>query len=67
MTHIGRPKDKKTGQISCKPGESVGHIVKYLQEKLSIRIGIPECPIDPQKGIPILYGAEPDWVPFLAA
>ena len=23
MTHIGRPRDKKTGEIRCRPGESV--------------------------------------------
>lgn len=51
MTHVGRPKDKKTGKIKCSDGESVGPIVRYLQEKLGITIQVPDCPVDPDKGI----------------
>jgi phosphoglycerate kinase len=51
MTHIGRPKDKKTGLISCKPAESVEPIVQYLQQKLHTKIHIPKFPADPEKGI----------------
>lgn len=51
MTHIGRPKDKKTGKITCKDDESVGPIVKYLEQKLPLRIGVPQLPVDPDKGI----------------
>lgn len=51
MTHVGRPKDKKTGIISCRPDESVVPIVRYLEQKLHSRIHIPQFPIDPERGI----------------
>ena len=51
MTHVGRPKDKKTGSIECRAGESVEPIVRYLEKKFSIEILLPEFPIDPEKGI----------------
>lgn len=51
MTHIGRPKDKKTGRIDCKEEESVRPIIQYLSEKLSSKIVSPNFPIDPQFGI----------------
>ena len=51
MTHVGRPKDKKTGRIKCQEGESVGPIVQYLEKKLPIKIHMPEFSIDPEKGI----------------
>ena len=50
MTHVGRPRDKD-GQITCHEGESVKTIVRYLEEKLCIKIHAPEFPIDPDKGI----------------
>ncbi|MGE5893624.1 MAG: phosphoglycerate kinase, partial [bacterium] len=52
MTHIGRPKDKKTGKIVCRPEESVEPITQYLEQKLHTKIHIPKFPIDPEKGIP---------------
>ena len=51
MTHVGRPKDKKTGAITCKEDESVKPIVRYLEQKLPIQINTPEFPVDPEKGI----------------
>jgi len=51
MTHIGRPKDKKTGQIECKQGESVEPIVDYLSHKLHIKFHIPQFSIDSKLGI----------------
>ncbi len=51
MTHVGRPKDKKTGVIKCEEGESVRPIVQYLKQKLSFKIYIPEFPEEPQGGI----------------
>ena len=51
MTHIGRPKDKKTGRIGCRDDESVGPIVRYLEDKLPVKIQVPDFPIDPDKGI----------------
>jgi phosphoglycerate kinase len=51
MTHVGRPKDKKTGTITCRPEESVEPIVRYLEQKLHAKLYIPKFPIDPEKGI----------------
>lgn len=51
MTHIGRPKDKKTGEIACREEESVRPIVEYLERKLHIRFHIPEFPVLPGVGI----------------
>ncbi len=51
MTHVGRPKDKKTGKIACNPGDSVDPIVEYLQRKLHIGFYIPTCEIDPDLGM----------------
>jgi phosphoglycerate kinase len=35
MTHVGRPKDKKTGRIEIHDDTSVMPIVEYLQNKLA--------------------------------
>ncbi|MBI5206354.1 MAG: phosphoglycerate kinase, partial [Candidatus Firestonebacteria bacterium] len=51
MTHIGRPRDKKTGDITCKQGESVSPIVEYLKHKLHTDFYIPDFNIDPKLGI----------------
>lgn len=51
MTHVGRPRDKKTGKIECKESESVLPIIQYLEAKLPIKIALPDLPIDPQWGI----------------
>ncbi len=51
MTHVGRPKDKKTGNLTCREGESVEPIVEYLEQKLPVKIHIQEFPIDPDRGI----------------
>ncbi|MFA5073041.1 MAG: phosphoglycerate kinase [Nitrospirota bacterium] len=51
MTHIGRPKDKKTGTITCRPEEAIEPIVQYLEQKLHLKIHIPKFAIDPEKGI----------------
>ncbi|MFA5782138.1 MAG: phosphoglycerate kinase [Bacteroidales bacterium] len=42
MTHVGRPKDKKTGTININEDTSVQPIVDYLQSKLHITIGVPD-------------------------
>jgi len=52
MTHVGRPKDKKTGAIVCRPEEAVEPIVGYLEQKLHTTIHIPKIPADHEKGIP---------------
>ena len=51
MTHVGRPKDKKTGKIKCDEGNSVKAIVRYLEQKLPIKIHAPDLPVDPDAGI----------------
>jgi phosphoglycerate kinase len=42
MTHVGRPKDKKTGEIHIHEHTSVQPIVEYLRNKLHINVQIPE-------------------------
>ncbi len=42
MTHVGRPKDKKTGTIKIDEKTSIQPIVDYLKEKLHIIIEVPE-------------------------
>jgi phosphoglycerate kinase len=51
MTHVGRPKDKKTGTITCRPEESVEPIVRYLEQKLHAKLYVPKFPPDPVHGI----------------
>jgi phosphoglycerate kinase len=51
MTHIGRPRDKKTGEITCSPDESVEPIAEYLSRKLHVEFHIPVCETDPDLGI----------------
>ncbi|MEI6823412.1 MAG: phosphoglycerate kinase [Bacteroidota bacterium] len=42
MTHVGRPKDKKTGEIKIDANSSVKPIVEYIEKKLNIKFGTPE-------------------------
>lgn len=42
MTHVGRPKDKKTGDINISKDTSVEPIVEYLRNKLHISMKIPD-------------------------
>jgi phosphoglycerate kinase len=51
MTHIGRPRDKKTGAIACRAEESVEPIVQYIEQKLHTKLHIPKFAIDADKGI----------------
>jgi phosphoglycerate kinase len=51
MTHVGRPKDKKTGAIVCRQEEAVEPIARYIEQKLHTKIHIPRFPIDADKGI----------------
>lgn len=51
MTHVGRPFDKKTGIISISNDDSVLPIVKYLENKLSIKGLVPEMHADGDSGI----------------
>jgi len=51
MTHVGRPRNKKTGEICCDKNTSVEPIVSYLEKKLYSKIYIPQFAIDPKYGI----------------
>jgi phosphoglycerate kinase len=51
MTHVGRPRDKKTGNITCSSDNSVEPIVEYLRNKLNTNLSIPEFTINQQSGI----------------
>ena len=51
MSHVGRPRDKKTGMISCREEQSVLPIVRYLEQKLPVKIHPQEFAVDPEKGI----------------
>jgi len=51
MTHVGRPKDKKTGEIKTGSDSAVDPVVNYLQQKLGISIRIPEFTVDGNAGI----------------
>jgi phosphoglycerate kinase len=42
LTHVGRPRDKKTGEIKINDDTSVQPIVDYLQNKLHINMKIPD-------------------------
>ena len=51
MTHVGRPRDKKTGAINCDPKSGVEPIVSYLEQKLHTNFFVPNFPADGSKGI----------------
>lgn len=51
MSHVGRPKNKKTGEISTDDNSSVQPIVDYIQSKLHISLKIPEFKNYENKGI----------------
>ncbi len=51
MTHVGRPKDKKTGKITCSQDDSVAPVVDYLNRKLHTNLYVPEFNIDDENGI----------------
>ncbi len=50
MTHVGRPRDKKTGNIQIDEKTSVEPIVRYLEKKLHIDIKIPEFHAEANRG-----------------
>jgi phosphoglycerate kinase len=51
LTHVGRPRDKKTGRIICRKEESVKPVVEYLERKLPIKIHCQDFPAHPERGI----------------
>ena len=50
MTHVGRPKSKKTGAVSLLAKTSVAPVVRYLEKKLYTRFVVPEFIEEPEKG-----------------
>lgn len=51
MTHVGRPRDKKTGKITEDGRASVQPVVEYLEKKLGARFAVPELPAEGDLGI----------------
>jgi len=51
MSHVGRPLDKKTGQINITSDDDVRPIVDYLEAKLSLKGFIPSLPMEGTAGI----------------
>jgi phosphoglycerate kinase len=51
MTHIGRPRDKKTGNINISDQDGVGPIVDYLEHKLHVNFHVPHFNVDGDAGI----------------
>ncbi len=52
MTHVGRPKDKKTGEITCDSSTSVEPVAAYLERKLHSKIHVPAFKAQDGRGIP---------------
>jgi len=52
MTHVGRPRDKKSGSIHIDPSTSIEAIAKYLEDKLHIRVHVPRLEGEGDKGVP---------------
>lgn len=50
MTHVGRPKNKKTNMIEISDKTSVYPVVEYLRKKLFLRIETPDFPRDEKTG-----------------
>lgn len=50
MSHVGRPKDKATGEISIDDNTSVQPILDYIKSKLHVQFQTPEFYADGEKG-----------------
>jgi len=50
MSHVGRPKDKTTGEIDMNSKYDVKPIVKYLEKKLYTKFVVPDFKEDHEKG-----------------
>jgi phosphoglycerate kinase len=51
MTHVGRPRNKKTGEITCNPSTSIEPIAAYLERKLHSKIHVPTFRVENGRGI----------------
>jgi len=59
MTHVGRPRDKKTGEIEISEKTAVKPIVDYLNRKLNKNFQTPEITNAGKTGIPNLDSVVP--------
>ena len=50
MTHVGRPRHKKTGEITCHADTSIEPIAAYIERKLHTRIHVPTFPVEEGRG-----------------
>lgn len=50
MSHVGRPKDDKTGKISMDSEYDIKPIVDYLEKKLYTKFIVPDFKEDPENG-----------------
>ncbi|MBW2602614.1 MAG: phosphoglycerate kinase [Deltaproteobacteria bacterium] len=51
MSHVGRPRNKKTGEIACDTATSTKPIASYIERKLHTKIYVPEFRIENKRGI----------------
>jgi phosphoglycerate kinase len=51
MTHVGRPRNKKTGEITCDPATSTEPIAAYIERKLHTKIHVPAFRMEGHRGI----------------
>lgn len=51
MTHVGRPRNKETGNIKIDDSTSVKPIVEYLENKLHTKIFLPKFRVERKKGL----------------
>ncbi len=51
MSHVGRPRNKKTFEFDITEDSSVAPVADYLERKLHTKFVIPEFPYDPGQGV----------------
>lgn len=51
MTHVGRPRDKKSGKIAIDSATAVKPVADYLERKLNIRVAQPDIPVEGETGL----------------
>ena len=51
MTHVNRPYDKKSRQLTCRDEDAVTAVVRYLQHKLGVVFAVPTFRVEPGRGI----------------